>query len=69
MHGFSSVFHPLTELTRKGVRFKWDKPQQLAFEELKERFTSAPELAHFDFDRDVVFETDASDCYTPTRTY
>ena len=61
IHGFSSVIHPLTNLTRKGVKFKWEKEQQLAFEELKQRFTSAPVLAHFDFDRDVVVETDASD--------
>lgn len=61
IHGFSSVVHPLTELTRKGVRFKWEKNQQLAFEELKNRFTTAPVLAHFDFERDVVVETDASD--------
>ena len=61
IRGFSSTVQPLTELTRKDVRFRWEKPQQLAFEELKERFTTAPILAHFDYDRDVIIETDASD--------
>jgi hypothetical protein len=61
IRGFSSTVQPLTELTRKDTRFRWEKAQQLAFEELKERFTTAPILAHFDYDRDVIIETDASD--------
>ena len=61
IHGFSSTVKPLTQLTRKDQRFHWGKDQQLAFEELKQRFTSAPILAHFDFERDVIVETDASD--------
>jgi hypothetical protein len=35
--------------------------QQTAFDTLKATFTSAPILAHFDPDRDVIIETDASD--------
>ena len=61
IHGFSSTVRPLTELTKKDQRFNWDKEQQLAFEEHKRRFTTAPILAHFDFERDVIVETDASD--------
>ena len=61
IHGFSSTVIPLTELTRKDQRFLWDKDQQLAFKELKRRFTSVPILAHFYFDRDVIVETDTSD--------
>jgi hypothetical protein len=35
--------------------------QQMAFDTLKATFTSAPILARFDPDRDVIVETDASD--------
>ena len=61
IHGFFSTVKHLTELTKKDLRFHWDNDQQLAFEELKQRFSSAPILAHFDFVRDVIIETDASD--------
>ena len=64
IHGISSMVRPLTELTRKDQRFHWDKDQQLAFEELKRRFTTAPILAHFDFDCDGIVETDASDYFS-----
>jgi hypothetical protein len=51
----------LTELTRKDVSWKWGQLQQEAFEKLKRAFVSAPILARFDFDKDVVVKTDASD--------
>ena len=58
---YSKIVQPLTLLTRKGVPFVWSESQQQAFEELKSTFTSAPVLARFDPDRDVIVETDASD--------
>ena len=61
IHGFPSTVGPLTELTRKDQCFHWDKDQQLAFEELKRRFTSSPILAHSDLDCDVIVETHAYD--------
>jgi hypothetical protein len=48
-------------LTRKTVKWKWEHEQQQAFDRLKEAFTSAPILRYFDFDREIVVETDASD--------
>jgi hypothetical protein len=59
--GYSEITVPLTELTRKDVRWHWDPPQQTAFERLKEAFTTAPVLAHFDPELSTVVETDASD--------
>jgi hypothetical protein len=35
--------------------------QQIAFDILKATFISAPILAHFDLDQDVIIEMDASD--------
>ena len=51
----------MTLLTWKEMKFQWGPDQQTAFARLKEAFTSAPVLARFDFDRDAIVETDASD--------
>jgi hypothetical protein len=61
IYGYSDIVRPLTELTRKTVKWKWEPEQQQAFDRLKEAFTSAPILRHFDFDKEIVVETDASD--------
>ncbi|KAJ9566079.1 hypothetical protein OSB04_002045 [Centaurea solstitialis] len=42
---FSSIATPLTALTKKNVRFVWDKAQDEAFKTLKERLSSAPILS------------------------
>jgi len=39
----------------------WETEQQLAFETIVEVFTTAPILRHFEDDREVIIETDASD--------
>ena len=41
---FSRLAAPMTRLTRKGVKFKWDDMCEKAFKELKKRLTSAPIL-------------------------
>jgi hypothetical protein len=61
VRNYSRIVQPLTFLTRKGVPFAWSTDQQTAFDTLKATFTSAPILARFDPDRDVIVETDASD--------
>ena len=38
----------------------WGPEQQAAFDLLKKAFTSAPILRHFDYDREIIVETDAS---------
>ena len=51
----------LTRLTKKDEPFGWEAEQQLAFEMMVEAFTTAPVLRQFDYDREVIIETDASD--------
>lgn len=58
---FARIVAPLHALTRKDTKFAWEDTHQQAFELLKEYFTSAPVLAHFDFDRPITLETDSSD--------
>ncbi len=58
---FSTIISPLVQLTKKGTQFRWDKERQAAFDKLKAAFTSAPILTPFDWTREVVLETDASD--------
>jgi len=58
---YSPMDSPLTQLTKKGTPFVWLDLCQAAFERLKEAFTTAPILIYFDFDKEIVLETDASD--------
>jgi len=58
---YSHLARPLTQLTKKGTPFVWSDLCQTAFERLKQAFTTAPILIHFDFDKEIVVETDASD--------
>ena len=44
VEGFSKLALPLTQLTRKGVKFEWTDECERSFQELKRRLTSAPVL-------------------------
>jgi hypothetical protein len=59
--GFSKITRPLTLLTNNGVMWEWTQQCQDAFEQLKQRFSEAPILAHYHPDRPKMIETDASD--------
>jgi len=59
--GFSDVAKPLTSLTRKTVPFDWSTVANDSFLLLKKRFSSAPTLSFFDFNKPAIVETDASD--------
>lgn len=48
---FCRIVHLLTPLIGKGVKFKWLKECQRAFERLRETFIKAPILTHFDLDK------------------
>ncbi|RAQ93876.1 retrotransposon nucleocapsid protein [Stemphylium lycopersici] len=58
---FSKIIAPLVALTRKGVEFAWSSDCKKAFDCLKAAFTKAPILAPFDWEREIILETDASD--------
>lgn len=58
---FSTIAKPLTTLTEKNRPFLWDNTCQQAFDSLKTALSSAPVLAHPDFTKEFVVETDASD--------
>ena len=45
MEGFSFITGPLTNLTRKEVKYEWTDKHENAFQILKERLTTTPMLA------------------------
>ncbi|XP_042449023.1 uncharacterized mitochondrial protein AtMg00860-like [Zingiber officinale] len=60
VEGFSSIALPLTQLTRKGVKFCWIESCETSFQELKRRLISAPILVLPSGDDGFVLYTDAS---------
>ena len=58
---YSDIVIPLTRLTRKGVEWNFDSKCRESFNALKQAFTSAPVLTHWEPDRQILVETDASD--------
>ena len=59
--GFASLASPLTNLTKKGVKFEWTRKVQDAFENLKNKLTSAPCLHLYDGSLKTRVVCDASD--------
>jgi len=59
--GCSKIAKPLTDLTKKGIKWTWTPSCQDAFDKLKEMFTTGPILTHFDDTRPTMSETEASD--------
>ena len=58
---FATVAKPLHHLTEKTASFKWTAECQTAFDDLKQRLTIAPVLAHPHYDQEFILDTDASD--------
>jgi len=58
---YSEKAEPLTRLTKKDEPFVLESEQQLAFVTMITAFTTAPVPRHFDYDTEVIIETDASD--------
>src|SRR5438270_3011565 len=57
---YSRIVTPLTALLKKDVYFRWSPEAQKAFWTLKEAFTTASILRHFDWTRPAILEADAS---------
>jgi hypothetical protein len=57
---YSDIARPLIKLTKKDTPFNWSKHCEDAFQELKQRFTTAPVLITPDLDKPFVLECDAS---------
>ncbi|XP_073049492.1 uncharacterized protein [Primulina eburnea] len=60
IENFSKIALPLTSLTRKSVKFEWTIACQQAFQELKDKLTSAPVLVLPCGTEDFVVYSDAS---------
>ena len=61
IRNYSRITTPLTEITKKDVKFKWAKDCQDAFDTLKQMFLEDPVLEMYDPTRKTRVETDASD--------
>jgi hypothetical protein len=61
IRGYSKVVSRLTALMKKGIRFQWSQQADQPFRNLKQAFTSAPILRHFNPTKESIVETDASD--------
>ena len=60
--GFSTIAQALSKGNSLDKKlWRWTEPMAKAFKDLKEAFTTAPVLAHFDPAEPAVMETDASD--------
>ncbi|CAA0830254.1 Uncharacterized mitochondrial protein AtMg00860, partial [Striga hermonthica] len=60
IEGFSKIAQPLTNLTKKAVRFDWSQKCEESFQELKRRLTTAPVLSIHDPTLEFTIYSDAS---------
>ena len=51
----------MIKLTKKDVKFVWNAECKASFQQLKHKFILAPILMHFDAEKEIIVETDASD--------
>jgi RNase H-like domain found in reverse transcriptase len=61
IRGYSGVLVLFMNLIKKNKTFIWTENEEIAFKELKRRFSEAPILAIFDPEKHIVLEIDASD--------
>ena len=61
IRGAAENSFPLTELTMKNQKWKWEDKHQQAFDKLKEELLKAPLLGYFDPTKRLIIETNVSD--------
>lgn len=61
MKDLATIAKPLHDLIANDKSFKLTEEFQILFDKLKHFLTSEPILAHPDFERDFILDTDASD--------
>ena len=61
IYNYSDIVVLLTRLTCKNIEWKWTEACNNSFNLLRESFTTAPVLAHWVPDQQIIVETDASD--------
>ena len=57
---FAKIAKPLYKLIEKSAPFLWTAECKLAFDNLKHSLTSAPVLAHLDYNKPFILDTDAN---------
>ena len=60
LENYSTLVHSLNQLLQKGMTWSWTDKCQSVFEELKEKLSRAPVLAHYDLQLPLKLYTDAS---------
>jgi hypothetical protein len=60
IRGYAAIAKPLYNLLRLDAEWKWDDPEQTAFDQLKKALTCPPVLAFPDFEKPFILATDAS---------
>ena len=60
MENFSTLLAPLYKLPRKGVVWRWGKPQRQAFDGAKELLSSPKLWVHYDTTKELILTCDAS---------
>jgi hypothetical protein len=58
--GYSTIAHPLIDLTKKDAKFRWEQVHDLAFDTLISKMSARPILLQPNFDKRFILQTDAS---------
>ena len=61
VHNYADVINPLTELLKKGVRWRWSEVEQSAFDDIRHKLYESPKLIPPDFSKPFCLQTDASE--------